>query len=97
MLHTINKSPFSSDSLEHALRCVQANDPLLLIEDGVLAAQAGSKFESALTGAMNNNPVYALAGDLAARGIRRVVEGVTQIDYDGFVELVETHQVNAWL
>lgn len=97
MLHTINKSPFTSDSLETALRCAQAGDAVLLIEDGVLAAQGGAKFESALKAAQGNTKVYALAPDLAARGVARVVEGVQQIDYDGFVELVEQHQVNAWL
>lgn len=97
MLHTINKSPFNSDSLEQVLRCAQSGDALLLLEDGVIAAQAGGKFEGALKAAQGKTRVFALAPDLAARGIARVAEGVETIDYDGFVELVEQHQVNAWL
>lgn len=97
MLHTINKSPFQNDSFESAVRFVQANDPILLIEDGVYAAQVGTKFEALLKQTMGNGPVYALSGDLKARGVTKLIEGVTVIDYDGFVGLVEEHQVNSWL
>lgn len=97
MLHTINKSPFQNDSFVSAVRFVQANDPILLIEDGVYAAQAGTKFEALVKTTMANGPVYALSGDLKARGVTKLIEGVTVIDYDGFVGLVEEHQVNSWL
>ncbi len=96
MLHTINKSPFQSDSFTSCLRFIQPGDPILLIEDGVYAAAPG-KYAQTLKEVQAKNPVFALAGDLAARGITNLVDGVQTVDYEGFVELVEQHQVNSWL
>ena len=97
MLHTINKSPFSTDSLETCIRFLQPGDPVLFIEDGVYAVQQANRFSETLAGVMKNNPVYALGPDLDARGISNIVEGVSSIDYDGFVDLVVEHQVKSWL
>lgn len=97
MLHMINKSPFKSDSLSSALRFAQDNDPILLIEDGVYGAAEGTSVAEAVKANMGKNPVYALQGDVKARGVNRLIDGVKVIDYDGFVELVEAHQVNSWL
>ena len=47
--------------------------------------------------ALAQHPVYALGADLQARGVARLVEGVQVIGYDGFVELVEQHDVVPWL
>ncbi|NTV92326.1 MAG: sulfurtransferase complex subunit TusB [Chlorobiaceae bacterium] len=97
MLHTINKSPFASDTLETCGRFLLPGDPVLFIEDGVYAVQAGNRFSSMIATIQKANPVYELAPDLDARGISAVDEGVTRVDYEGFVELVERHQVNSWL
>ncbi len=97
MLHTINKSPFGNSSFDTASRFLQAGDPILFIEDGVYAVQADNKFSTALKKIMQNNPVYALEPDLNARGISSIADGITCINYEGFVELVEEHKVNAWL
>ena len=97
MLHTINKSPFGNNSFETSSRFLQPGDPILFIEDGVYAVQANNKFSAALNDILKNNPVYALAPDLNARGIEEITAGVKSIDYEGFVELVEEHQVNSWL
>lgn len=97
MLHTINKSPFESSTLETCIRFLQPGNPVLFIEDGVYAVQAGNRFAGLLENTMKDNPVYALQPDLAARGISAVTEGVESVDYEGFVELVEEHQVNSWL
>ena len=97
MLHTINKSSFQSDSLSTCLRCVQGGEPILLIEDAVYAAANRGKFAEQVQGQMASNPIYALSGDLKARGVSSLIDGVTVIDYEGFVELVEQHQVNSWL
>ncbi|MEE9904785.1 sulfurtransferase complex subunit TusB [Chlorobium sp.] len=97
MLHTINKSPFSSDSFETAVRFIQPGDPVLFIENGVYAVEEGNRFAEQLAGVIMNNPVYALQPDLDARGISSVAEGVAKVDYDGFVDLVAEHQVNSWL
>ncbi|HDO52690.1 MAG TPA: sulfurtransferase complex subunit TusB, partial [Rhizobiales bacterium] len=44
--------------------------------------------------------LYALGADLAARGIseKSVIEGISVVDYGGFVDLVAEHDVSqAWL
>jgi tRNA 2-thiouridine synthesizing protein B len=48
---------------------------------------------------MERLKVYALAPDLAARGMAdRLIDGVAAIDYDGFVDLVVEHPNNqSWL
>lgn len=97
MLNTINKSPFANNSFETSSRFFQPGDPILFIEDGVYAVQANNKFSNALRDILKNNPVYALGPDLNARGISEITAGVKSIGYDGFVELVEDHQVNSWL
>lgn len=47
--------------------------------------------------ALEQRPIYALEADLEARGIQRIVEGIQVIDYDGFVGLVEEHNVVPWI
>jgi tRNA 2-thiouridine synthesizing protein B len=97
MLHTINKSPFSGDTFDTCIRFFQPGDPVLFIEDGVYAVQNGNKFSEVLAGVLQTNPVYALKPDLDARGISELAAGVATVDYEGFVDLVEEHQVNSWL
>ena len=95
MLHIVNKSPAHTNALASCLRLAQPGSALLLIEDGVYAAtQAG-----AIAAALKTLKVYALQPDLAARGVAaRVIDGVTTVDYAGFVELVASHPNNqSWL
>jgi len=96
MLHTVNKSPFSSPSLEHCLEVIDKGDKVLLFEDGIYGAMAGSAFEAKLKAAMKDKEVYALSADLKARGVSKVVDGVKVVGYDGFVDLVEANKVNNW-
>lgn len=97
MLFTVNKSPFSYRNLETCLRLAPAGAPILLYEDGVYAAKAGTQVEGLVREALARRPVYALEADLRARGIESRIEGVRVIDYSGFVELVEQHPVVPWL
>jgi tRNA 2-thiouridine synthesizing protein B len=97
MLYTVNKSPLSTNSLDSALRIAPSGAPLLLYEDGVYAAVPGTVSESILTDAMADHAVYALDADLEARGIGAIIAGIQVIGYDGFVELVEQHDVAPWL
>ena len=97
MLHTVNKSPLASASLESALRVAAAGAPILLLEDGVYAARPGSRSQALLDSALAGHPLYALGPDLEARGIQQVIPGIRVIGYDGFVELVEQHSVVPWL
>jgi tRNA 2-thiouridine synthesizing protein B len=97
MLYTVSASPTASGSLASLLRVAAKGDPILLLEDGVHAARAGAATERLLREALAAHPVYALGPDLAARAVTKLVEGVTVVDYDGFVELVERHPVVPWV
>jgi len=97
MLYTINKSPFTTNHLESALRFAPSGAPILLYEDGVYAAVEAPMMAAAMRDTLADHPVYALDADLEARGLTRVLEGIEVIDYDGFVELVEQHDVAPWL
>ncbi|MEJ2345008.1 MAG: sulfurtransferase complex subunit TusB [Gammaproteobacteria bacterium] len=98
-LHTVNKSPFENNSLESCLRFTNEGAAILLIEDGVYAALSGTKFTEAVKKAMETKAVYALQPDLEARGVaNKVIDGVTLVDYAGFVDLVEQNdRVESWL
>jgi tRNA 2-thiouridine synthesizing protein B len=96
MLHTVNKPPIKTNTFETALRFSAPGEPILLIEDGVHAARTGAKSEQLIMSALENHPVFALEPDLKARGINSVIQGIEPIGYDGFVELVENHQVVTW-
>ncbi len=98
MLHIVNKSPYEKSALDSCLRVAQPGNALILIEDGVYAATRGAGAEK-LQRAAASLKIYALAPDLEARGIReRVIDGVTLVDYAGFVDLVANHSTNqSWL
>jgi tRNA 2-thiouridine synthesizing protein B len=99
MLHIVNKSPLQTSTLATCLRMAQAGDALLLIEDGVYAATAGSATEAAMQAACATLKVYALQPDMDARGVTpRLLAGVTLVDYAGFVDLsVEHNTSHSWL
>lgn len=97
MLHTVNKSPFSHIAFERCLEFLGKDEPVLLYEDGVLAAQSNTKLEEKVRSLLQTNPVYALQEDLKARAINsQVISGIQVIDYEGFVDLVAAHPVHSW-
>jgi tRNA 2-thiouridine synthesizing protein B len=100
ILHTVNKSPFEKNSLESCLRLAKKGSSVLLIEDGVYAAIKGTAVENQVTQGMADMKFYVLGPDLAARGLKeeKVIEGITVVDYGGFVDLTVEHStVSAWL
>ena len=99
MLHIVNKSPLERNALDSCLRVAQGGGAILLIEDAVYAATRGNAAEGKLREALSRFKVYALAPDLDARGMGdRVIEGVTSVDYGGFVDLVTEHKnCQSWL
>ena len=97
MLYMVNKSPLMHSNLETCLRIAPPEEPILLYEDAVYAVAPGAKAEALVTEALQIHPIYALKADLEARGLRQCVEGIEIIDYDGFVALVEEHDVVPWL
>ena len=99
MLHIVNKSPFTANSLDTCLRVARAGSVILLIEDGVYAAQRGTSVSDHVAAALGENTVYALEGDVQARGVAdKLLEGIQLVDYGGFVDLVAGHdRVQSWL
>jgi tRNA 2-thiouridine synthesizing protein B len=98
MLHIINKSPLSSGTLESCMRVAISGD-ILLIEDAVYAATSGNAFEAKVREAMSKFKVYVLLPDLEARGLGdRVMDGVSAVDYGGFVDLAASNSsCQSWL
>jgi tRNA 2-thiouridine synthesizing protein B len=97
VLHTVNKSPFTSGTLDECARFITEGSLILLIEDGVYAAKAGTSYEPKLAAIMKRAVVYALEADIKARGVGALVDGVKVVNYEGFVELVEGHKMSAWV
>ena len=100
-LHTVNKSPFERGSLASCLAHALPGDTVLLVEDAAVAARASATATAELLeAAMPACAVHVLGPDLAARGIPEtaLVDGITVIDYGGFVDLVAAHdKTHAWL
>ncbi len=99
-LNIVNKSPFEKRSLDQCLSRIGSGDAVLLIEDAVVVALAGTSYESALNSAASDQKLYVLTPDIEARGLadKPVVDGFTQVDYKGFVALVTQHdRVHSWL
>lgn len=99
MLHTVNKSPTASNSLESCLKHLKKGAAILLIEDGVYGALKNTSTTKMVEKVLDTYPVYALNPDINARGMKgRIIDGIELIDYRGFVDLVVEHpNVLAWL
>jgi tRNA 2-thiouridine synthesizing protein B len=99
MLHIVNKSHTQTNSLQSCLRLAKAGHALLLIEDGVYAAVRGHRAAAALHAVLDKFKVYVLQPDLEARGMQAALaDGITPVDYGGFVDLVAEHSTSqSWL
>jgi len=102
LLHTVNKSPFESNTFDICLGYAKEGSTVLLIEDGVYAATTGTsaaeKIQSVIKGA--SGVTFAVLGpDLQARGLEgKLADGIKVVDYEGFVNLVaENDSVQSWL
>ena len=90
MLHIVNKSSFERNSLQSCLHTIDQNSVILLIEDGVISA--ANPNISLLGELATQGRVYALQGDIEARGLSsKVANNIQLVDYAGFVDLVEEH------
>jgi tRNA 2-thiouridine synthesizing protein B len=98
MLHIVNKSPLERPSLDACLRVAEPGT-ILLIEDAVYAAARGTAGAARLAAAKVRFKVCVLLPDAEARAIAdRLIEGVTTVGYDGFVDLVANHRnCQSWL
>ena len=99
MLHIVNKSHRQTRALASCLRLAQPGHALLLTEDAVFAAAQAGAGSSGLAAALATLKVYVLQPDVEARGMAgKIVDGVTAVGYDGFVDLVAGHPTNqSWL
>ncbi len=102
LLHTVNKSPFESNTFDICLGYAKEGSTVLLIEDGVYAATTGTsaadKIQNIIQAASNVS--FAVLGpDLQARGLEgKLADGIKVVDYEGFVNLVAEHDsVQSWL
>jgi tRNA 2-thiouridine synthesizing protein B len=99
-LHTVNKSPFSTQTLLSCLNHAMDGDAVLMIEDGVYGGAKGTGISDAVAAKTGSVAIYVLEGDIAARGIdpARLIEGVKPVNYVGFVGLAADHdRTQAWL
>ena len=99
-LHTVNKSPFERNALDSCLRLATEGAAVLLFEDAVIGARAGTRIADTIKAAMPGLAFYVLGPDLAARGIREdaLIEGIRVVDYPGFGELTVSYDKGqAWL
>ena len=102
LLHTVNKSPFGSNTFDTCLSYALNGSTVLLIEDGVYAATTGTGVTDKIQRSMQgeNDITFAVLGpDLQARGLEnKLAEGFKVVDYEGFVNLVAEHDaVQSWL
>jgi len=99
-LNIVNKSPFEKRSLEQCLKRIGDGDSVLLIEDASVSAVNNTAFAEQLRSASKQSKFYVLQPDLQARGFgtASLLDSIEMVDYDGFVNLVVTHdRVHSWL
>lgn len=91
MLHIFAKSPIES----HYLDRISAGDSVLFIRSAVCDLLSGGTLSKQLSVLQTQTNLAVLSSDLQARGILpgELVDGITIIDYPGFVELTIKHSV----
>ena len=99
MLHIVNKSHDQSRCLHSCLRFAVPGQALLLAEDAVYAATEARAGTSGIAEAALRLKIFVLRPDLEARGMAaKLAEGVTAVDYAGFVDLVAEYPTSqTWL
>ena len=90
MLHIVNRSPFSHNSLAECLRVCDEQASILLIEDGVYAALRDGEWLQRIQ--EKTARLYVLDADIAARGLtEKIPAAIARVDYPGFVQLCCEH------
>ncbi len=98
-LNIVNKSPYEKRSLDQCMNRLAEGDSVLLIEDATVIAVGQNSYREQLQSAAGKVNWYVLQPDLQARGMAGgdLVEGVTAVNYEGFVDLVTDHdRVHSW-
>jgi len=79
---------------------VKEGASVLLIEDGIYASLKGTSVSPTVESAKKGVKFYVLGPDLDARGMKEsnLLEGMSVVDYGGFVDLVAEHDnLQSWL
>lgn len=84
MIQLVLSSPFLGQALAQALRYRDAGDPLVLMQDAVVAATAPVWCER-----LAGIPLYVMQEDLMARGLQSRI-GMT-LDIPGLIGLIADH------
>ena len=98
-LHTINKSPYTDNSLASCLKVCAENDGILLLEDGVYGTLSSAPGAEDLQVLIKRGvKVFVLINDLKARGLEeKLAPDIKPIDYNTFVQLTIDHRcVQSW-
>ena len=95
ILHTLNKSPSNEALSKQLSQVIQAEDQVILLEDGVYHSLLENNDTNHWLGIAAH--VHALNDDLKARGLTPNNSAITTIDYADFVRLSsECDKVIAW-
>lgn len=98
ILHTVNKSPFTHQTLWDCLAIAKPGDIILLLEDGVYGALDSQTCSEAIKHKAQELTFYALQPHLEARGIQdHINDSVCSINYVDFVELCTKYPaIQSW-
>ncbi len=95
ILHTVNQSPFTSDTLAQCLLYCGDDDAILLLENGVY----GALRSHALAAQLAHKTCYAITSDFQARGLLKQVHQahIRLIDITQFLTLATQYDlVQSW-
>lgn len=95
ILHTVNQSPHTSNTLAQCLSYIDADDAILLLENGVYGALKSQSLAAQLT----NKTCYVIEDDLKARGLLECDRQphIQLININQFVELTTQYDlVQSW-
>lgn len=96
-LHCVSQSPHAGSALAECAAVIREGSAILLLQDGVYAAAAGSRCRSQLDALPPGVRVHALQADLQARGLAELHPRVQVVDDAGFVALAVAHATSvAW-
>lgn len=99
ILHSVNKSPFTQNTLKQCLDVIGDNHALILIEDGVYAALKSSPSTLTLKKvSAQGTKIYALESDINMRGLSSDIDTcITLVSMNEFVELCcQYSSVQSW-
>lgn len=92
MLHIIYQSPTELQNLKTFFSVYQPEDMILLIENGIFCALAGTLTGEQLANSINPKNIFVLAPHVNERGaLHRLIAEIQSVDFAGFVDLVVEH------